>query len=395
MTYRFEQFELDPALFELRREGTPVAAEPKVISLLHFLIANRERMVSKDDIIEEVWDGRIVSDAAISGCVKAARALLDDDGKQQRLIKTVHGKGFRFVGAVEEAGAPSDVGRVPGLMQRVEFATAKDGTSIAFSKVGSGPALLKTANWLNHLEYEWESPIWRHWIEMFARDRTLIRYDERGNGLSDWKVEDLSFEAMVDDLETVVDAAEIDEPFDLFGISQGCSVSIAYAVRHPERVRRLILHGGFALGWAKRPDEDLEQRKLMLNLAEMGWGLDNPAFRQFFTTLYYPEGNQEQMRWFNELQRVSASPKGARRLQEALGSIDVTDLLAKVETPTLVTHSRGDQAVAFSAGRYLAQNIPGARFVALESRNHIVLEDEPAWPRLRNAILDFLNETLA
>ncbi|HET7816756.1 MAG TPA: alpha/beta fold hydrolase, partial [Sphingomicrobium sp.] len=217
-----------------------------------------------------------------------------------------------------------------------------------------------------------------------------VRYDERGNGLSDRDVEDLSFEAFVSDLETVVDAAGV-EHFDLLGISQGAAVGIAYAVRHPGRVRRMVLVGGYATGWARRgsPDE-IARREAMITLTHVGWGQANPAFRQMFTSLYFPEATQEQADSFNELQRVSASPEAAERLQRVLGAVDVVELLGDVRAPTLVFHSRGDAVVPFEEGRRLAARIPQARFVPLESNNHLLLEHEPAWRRMVTRAEEFL-----
>ena len=292
--------------------------------------------------------------------------------------------------AVVESAFIAEPSAPAAARQQVQFCTAPDGTGIAYSCTGSGPPLVKTANWLNHLEFEWESPIWRHWINELSSEHMLLRYDERGNGLSDWKVEDLSFDALVQDLETVVDAAKV-ERFDMIAISQGCAVGIAYAVKHPERVRRMILIGGYAAGWAKRGDpEELERREAMVALTRTGWGKDNPAFRQMFTTLYFPGATREQADWFNELQRVSASPEGAQRLQRALSVIDVRELLPQVRTPTIVFHARDDAVVPFDAGRFVAARIPGAQFVALDSSNHIILEQEPAWPVLVEQVRTFL-----
>ncbi|QLC26761.1 alpha/beta fold hydrolase [Parasphingopyxis algicola] len=401
MIYRFDHFVLDAARFELRRKGEMLAAEPQVLSLLILLVESRDRLVTKEELIERVWKGRIVSDAAVTSRIKSARQLLGDDGRQQRYIRTIHGKGLRFVGDVEESEpvqtqsvADTETAATPGSwqQQRVEFCTAADGTGLAYSCVGDGPPLVKTANWLNHLEYEWESPIWSHWIHELSREHRLLRYDERGNGLSDWKVEDMSFEAFVDDLETVVAAAGFDG-FDLFGISQGCAVSIAYAVRHPERVRSLILHGGYATGWKVRSDpEEVARREAMITLTKSGWGQDNPAYRQMFTTLYVPDASHEEADWFNELQRISASPESAIRLQDALARIDVRDLLGQVRIPTIVFHSREDAVVPFDSGRFMAKKIPGARFVALDSKNHLLLEHEPAWRKFVATMREFLAE---
>jgi pimeloyl-ACP methyl ester carboxylesterase len=250
--------------------------------------------------------------------------------------------------------------------------------------------LVKTANWLNHLDHDWESPVWRHWIRHFVSYRKLVRYDERANGLSDWDTDDVSFGAFVDDLAAVIDAAGLEE-VDLLGVSQGCSVSIAYAVRYPERVRRLVLYGGYAAGWRQRanPDE-IAKREAMAFLTRQGWGQNNPAFRQMFTTLFFPDASPAETEWFNELQRISTSPENAVRLQEAFASIDVRPLLEQVRIPTLVLHARNDAVIPFGSGRELAARIPNAQFVQLDSNNHLILENEPAWPRAMEAIRQFL-----
>ena len=221
----------------------------------------------------------------------------------------------------------------------------------------------------------------------------MIRYDSRGNGLSDWEAEEISFDAFVRDLEAVVDAAGL-ERFDLLGISQGCAVSIAYAARHPERVNRLVLYGGYAVGWARRSRARRieEQAAAMLTLMRLGWGQQNPAFRQMFTSQFAPDATKEQADWFNDMQRVSCSPENAARNLEASGATDVTDLLGKVSVPTLVMHARDEVRVPFESGRRMAAAIPGARFVALQSRNHLILEGEPAYPHFREEITSFLRE---
>jgi class 3 adenylate cyclase/pimeloyl-ACP methyl ester carboxylesterase len=277
--------------------------------------------------------------------------------------------------------------------QQIRFCRSSDGVQLAYSCIGQGPPLVKTGNWLTHLEKDLESPIWRHLWRDLARDHTLIRYDARGNGLSDWEVEEISFEAYVRDLEAVVDAAGV-EKFDLLAISQGCAVSIAYAARHPERVNRLVLYGGFPVGWAKRPRSAAEKEQLgaMLTLMRFGWGQENPSFRQMFTSQFAPDATKEQADWFNNLQRISCSPETAVRTFQANGEADVTELLGKIRVPTLVMHSREDGRVPFESGRRMAAGIPGARFVPLESRNHLILEHEPAYPHFREEISSFLRE---
>lgn len=274
--------------------------------------------------------------------------------------------------------------------QQVRYCTARDGTRLAWSSIGAGFPLVKTANWLNHLEFDWASPVWRHWLRELTRQNRLIRYDERGNGLSDWNAADLSFESLIDDLETIVEEAGLDR-FDLLALSQGAAVAIAYSLRHPGRVRRMVLLGGYARGWALRlTGEDLARREAMVTLTRTGWGSDIPAFRQMFTSLYIPGGTPEQIGWWNELQKVSTTPDNAVRLQRVLANIDVSHLLAKVTVPTLVVHARNDHVIGFEAGKDLAAGIPCARFVELDSANHVLLEHEPAWDHFLTTMRDFL-----
>jgi serine/threonine protein kinase/pimeloyl-ACP methyl ester carboxylesterase/tetratricopeptide (TPR) repeat protein len=276
------------------------------------------------------------------------------------------------------------------MEQEIHFCTTDDGVRIAYATVGEGPPLVKAANWLSHLEFDWRSPVWRHLLAEFARDHTLIRYDERGNGLSDWNVADLSFDAWVEDLEAVVEAAGVDR-FPLLGISQGGAVAIAYAVRHPEKVSHLILYGAYARGWITRDsEEEIEQRQAQLTLVRLGWGKDNPAFRQLWTTLYAPDATPEQAQSFNDLQRISTSPENAVKLLNEMGKIDVVDLLPQVKVPTLVLHCRDEAGVPFEEGRKLAGSIPGARFVPLEGRNHLLLEGAPSWSMFVKEIRRFL-----
>jgi pimeloyl-ACP methyl ester carboxylesterase len=266
------------------------------------------------------------------------------------------------------------------LQQEIRFCTAPDGVQLAYSMIGQGSPLMKTGNWMTHLEYDLESPIWRHLYRELVKDHTLVRYDARGNGLSDRVVDEISFEAFERDLETVVDAAGLTR-FALFGISQGCAVSIAYAVRHPERVSHLILYGGYAMGWNKRARSaaQKEEDAAMLTLMRLGWGKENPAFRQLFTSQFIPGGTKEQADWFNELQRITVSGDMAARIHEANGETDVSALLGRVSVPTLVLHAREEARVPFEVGRRMAAGIPGAKFVSLHGRNHLFLETEPAF----------------
>jgi DNA-binding winged helix-turn-helix (wHTH) protein/pimeloyl-ACP methyl ester carboxylesterase len=393
--YLFENFVLDSERCELRADGAKVPVEPQVFDLLVYLIENRERIVSKDDLIASVWEGRVVSESTLDSRVNAARKALGDSGKDQRLIRTAMRKGVRFVGEVVEKTQDTVSASVKPLsvpQQNVHFCTASDGVRIAYALAGQGLPLVKAANWLNHLEYDWQSPVWSHQLHALAAEYQLIRYDERGNGLSDWDVKDISFEAFVRDLECVVDAAGL-KRFALLGMSQGCAVSIAYTVRHPERVSHLILFGGYARGRMKRGStEEMETAKATLTLMRLGWGRENPAFRHIFTSLFIPGGTVEQMKWFDDLQRITTSPENAVRIRAAMNEIDVSNLLVRVTVPTLVVHCHGDAVVPFEEGRLMAAGISGSRFVALESCNHIILPGERALDRFIDAIGKFLKD---
>jgi DNA-binding winged helix-turn-helix (wHTH) protein/pimeloyl-ACP methyl ester carboxylesterase len=413
LPFVFGDYSLDAGRRELRRDSELVELEPQVFDLLIYLLENRGRVVSKDDLIASVWHGRIVSESTLTSRIAAARKAIGDSGEQQALIRTIARKGIRFTGDVNERAALKEptasptaapaLGNLPPaahlptpqpaaphiLRQEVHFCTASDGTQIAYASVGQGSPVIKTANWLNHLEYDWESPIWSPLFQAIAAEHQLIRYDARGNGLSDWDVSEMSFDAFVRDLETVVEAVGV-ERFALFGISQGCAMSIAYAVRYPERVSHLVLYGSFARGRKKRSPEATANSDALITLIRQGWGQENPAFRQLFTSLFIPGGTEEQTKWFNDLQRITTSPENAARLRQVVDDIEVTALLSKVTAPTLVLHCRGDAVQPFDEGRRLAAGIPGARFVALEGRNHIPLQGEPAWSRLLQEMRDFL-----
>jgi pimeloyl-ACP methyl ester carboxylesterase/DNA-binding CsgD family transcriptional regulator len=275
--------------------------------------------------------------------------------------------------------------------QDLRFCTSSDGVRLAYATVGSGPPLVKAPNWLSHLEYEWQSPIWRHWIEGLARHHTYIRYDTRGCGLSDREPAEISFEAWVRDLEAVVDAMKL-ERFPLLGISQGAGIAIAYAIRHPERVSHLVLYGAFARGRLQRGggQRAIDEAMLMAKLIELGWGTPNRAFRQVFVTQFLPDASPELIDAFDELQRESSSAHDAMRIMQVTTQVDVTSLARRVTCPTLIMHATQDGRIPFEEGRIFASLIPGARFVPLESRNHILLESEPAWPRFLEELEAFL-----
>ncbi len=276
-----------------------------------------------------------------------------------------------------------------GRSQEVRFCRARDGARIAYAVCGRGPPIVRAAHWMSHLEFDWESPVWRHWIDGLSRGNRLIRYDERGCGLSDWAPGDVSFEVMIDDLETVVDTAGLDR-FVLLGLSQSCAVSVAYAIRHPERVSHLVLYGGYVRGWRRRGNpREVAAREALSVLMREGWGQDHPVFRQLFTSTFIPGASPKQMDWFNELQLRTVSPANAYRLQHAFADIDVSDLLPRVRVPTLVVHARQDLVAPVTEGQAFAVGIAGARYVELDSANHILLQGEPAFGRFLEELQAF------
>jgi len=274
----------------------------------------------------------------------------------------------------------------------VRFCRSRDGTRIAFATAGEGPPLVRVNNWFTHLELDWGSPVWRHWSEALVEKRTLVRYDPRGSGLSDRDVTDFSLDAMVSDLEAVVDALGL-RRFALIGLCQGGVVAVAYAARHPERVSRLIAYDSYPFGaYVSEAGAQLKQQaQAFSKMIEIGWGRRVGAFREMFANLLMPDSSGAQdAKWIGELQRRSASPAAACQLWNAFHTFDVRTEAPKVRAPALVFHVRGDAMVPFEAGRRLAAAIPNARFVPLEGKNHILRADEPAWPIFKNAMNEFL-----
>jgi len=276
-------------------------------------------------------------------------------------------------------------GRPP---QQVRFCRSPDGTRIAYAVHGRGAPLLISTCWLSHLQFDWESPVWRHFLVDLGRFATIIRFDERGHGLSDWDVTDHSLEARIGDLEAVADAAGFPR-FALMAMAQGGPVAIAYTARHPERVSRLMFYGSYSSALDETEDEQ-ELTDTFEQLIKVGWARPDSTFRRVFTSLMIPGATEEQMRWLDDLQRVSVSTSTAVLARRQRGQADADHLLAQLDVPTLILHSIGDRMNEFKYGRRLASTIAGARLVPLESDNHIVLEDEPAWPVFVDEVRRFL-----
>lgn len=338
-----------------------------------------------------IWRELSQRDLPAERLLPFARAWLEcapgDVEAQANLMRCLQAAG-RQAGTAEALAEPATA-RTPAPVQDIRFCRSADGTSLAYAVTGSGPPLIKVANWHTHLEQDFDSPVWPHWIETFSAARTMLRYDERGNGMSDWDTT-LSHDAFVADLEAIADASGFDR-FDLLAISHGASVAIRYAVLHPERVRRMVLFGAYAAGWAvSGKPEDKVQHEMIWSLTKTGWALDNPALRTLFTATFLPEATPEQVAWFDDFQRSNASLENTLILQKLLPSIDVRRFVAEVRAPTLLGHSTRDAVVPFAEARALAAQLPGARFLAVDSANHLLLREDPGWPKFARAAVEFL-----
>lgn len=405
LIYIFEDFSLDADRRELRRGVDLVPVEPQVFDLLQHLVRNRDRVVSRADLIATVWNKRTVSESTVGSRIAAVRRALGDGGDQQRLIRTLPRKGHRFVGEVREKLSQRD--RVVGTSelqserdqsttrgaprtQAVTFCRTRDGINLAIAAAGQGPVLVRTTHWLSHIEYDWLNPITAPFLHSLASCSRFIRYDGRGIGLSDRNVSEISFSSFQNDLETVVDSLQL-ERFALLGTSQGAAIAIAYAARHPHRVSKLILHGSYALGRNKRgTPADVEEGKMMISIMRRGWGDEHSAFMRAFATLFLPNGSPEQIKQYADLQRAAISPENAVKIRMLHDETDICDILPNVKSPTIVFHSRHDNVVPFEQGRIVAASIPNAKFVPLESGNHVLLSDEPAFVKFIGDVKEFL-----
>ena len=401
--YFFSSYFLDVDERRLLRDNEELRLRGKLFDTLRVLVENAGKLVRKDAFMESVWPDSVVEDNNLDYCISQLRKLFhpekyietvprhgyrfvaevtspkpqgqsielepavqrpDAPDQQIGFIEAVPRVGYRFPGKVESAGkAPiSAVVLGDGLKrQEIRYCMTSDQARLAYASIGTGPPLVKASNWLTHLDYEWESPIWRHWWAEFSKHHRMVRYDERGNGMSQRDVTEISFDTWIRDLETVVDAAGLDR-FSMLGISRGGSIAIAYAVMHPERVSKLVLYGAFPAGLNHHGSPKArEARRALESLVRLGWGVNNPAFCKMFTCRFVPNATPAHEHWFDDLQRVSTSAENAARLMEIDDNIDVRGLLRQIRVPTLVVHCDGDQVVAPECGRQMAAEIPDAR----------------------------------
>ena len=388
--YRFDDYLLDVDERRLLRDDEEIRLRGKLFDTLRVLVENAGKLVRKDAFMESVWPDSVVEDNNLDYCISQLRKLLHPG----KYIETVPRHGYRFVApvanAVRSAASVRGQSTTPLARQDVRFSLTGDGVRLAWASVGEGPPLVKASNWLTHLDFEWGSPIWQHWWTELSKHHRVIRYDERGNGMSQRDVPDISFDTWVRDLETVVDAARLDR-FSLLGISRGGSIAVAYAAKHPERVSKLVLYGAFPAGICHYGSPaELEARRALISLTRLGWGHQNPAFCRMFTNRFMPGATPVHQNWFDDLQRMSTSAENAAHLMEIDSNIDVRRLLRQVQVPTLVVHCDRDQVVPPERGRQLAAEIPNARYVSLSSANHLLLAEEPAWQILLREFSAFM-----
>ncbi len=402
-TYHFGQFDLDPSLSQLCHNRRPIRIEPRAFALLCYLVEHRDRVVSKKELLDTVWDGDFVTGAALVTGLRTVRRAIGDTGRQQRFIRTVHRRGYQFVAptTVEPAEAATTAATTVGVAavdaaawsrDIIRFCRTADGTRIAWAVTGAGPPLVKTANWLSRLDLERATTMFTHWFEGLTRGRQLIRYDERGYGLSDW-TSGFTLDEWIKDLDAVADAAGLDH-FPLLGVAQGSPLAVAYAARRPERVSRLVLNAAYARGRLARAGNAAERDEaaLDLKLTLAGWHARDHSYLRFFGAQFF--ANSPPQRWdeFTSYQKRTTSTANGALFLEAQSRIDVSDLARQVSCPTLIVHSRDDPRIPVSQAAELAQLIPDSRLVLLDGRNHLLTADEPAWPRFLDELHAFLAE---
>jgi pimeloyl-ACP methyl ester carboxylesterase/DNA-binding winged helix-turn-helix (wHTH) protein len=390
-TLCFDRFILDLQRCALLCGQEEIRLRPKSFDVLRYLAEHAGRLVSKEELIQAIWPSVSVTDDSLVQCIRDVRKALSDT--PHRIIRTVPRRGYLFAAEVSAEILASALSRDTAHDQDITFCRTPDGVNIAVASAGRGKPLIFHSTWLNHIGYEWQHPVRAPLLHFLANRFRLIRFDVRGVGLSDRDAADISFEGFGRDLETVVDTLDFRCPA-LIGIAPGAPIAIAHAVRHPERVSKLVLHGAYALGRNRRHSpQQREMADALIALMQQGWGDEHSAFMRMFSTRYLPSGSLEQITLMARLAFLSTSRENARKVMIESCEIDVLDLLPKVSVPTLVLHCQHDSVVPFDEGRRVAMSIPNARFVSLESENHIPLPGEPAWAKFTGELVAFLSDS--
>ncbi|MBF9032428.1 alpha/beta fold hydrolase [Rhodobacterales bacterium HKCCE3408] len=392
MKFRFSDCELDTRLLIFLKSGRPVTLEPQVLRMLTLFLERAGEVVSRDELVDTVWDGRIVSDSTISTRINAVRRAIGDNDRNRRLVETLSKRGYRFAADVdrEADGHPGRLGGQDRRDQVVRVARSADGTMIAHATTGQGPPLLRAGQFLTHLNMDWESGVRRPLLDRMGASFSLTRFDQRGTGLSGSPQTDFSLDRLVQDMLAVADDAGLDQ-FAVWASSQGVPVSLAFAARYPERVSRMVLYGGFAQGRATRSRSDERmQSDTLLDLIAEGWGNPEGAFAKAYATLFMPDATATQLEDMCRMQLASATPEVAIALRRSLDTIDVSGVLRKIEMPVLVIHATRDSINPLEQSRMIASSLPNARLKVIDSRNHVPLPNTDAFEDIVKASIDFL-----
>ena len=393
MRYRFAGFVLDDEALRLFKGDQNVPVEPQVFDLIKVLVTNPGRVVTKDELVESVWQGRIVSDATISSRINAARSALDDDGQRQALIRTVPRRGIELQVPVELEDAVPAVAKLATepMRQRIKYTKSRDGTRIAYATSGSGPPLLRTSHHLSHLELDWNSAFWRPMFARLSAENTLVRYDVRGTGLSDANLEGAGIEDYLADMEAVAEAAGL-EQFALVSNLQSTPVAIRFIAENPGRVTRFVVHSGYVRGRAMRTSAASQSSDPVISLMQNGWGDPNNGFMRAWVSMIIPYASHQEVTDMIVLLSGVASPENVVAARRIIDRFTAEGLLDKVKVPTLVIHARSDTIHPVDEARELAMGIEGAELMIVESNHTLTIPSDPTWDEQMDATMEFLAE---
>ena len=382
----------------MRRAGEVVRIEPQVFDLIYALVMKAGAMVTKDELIDAVWEGRIVSDATISARVSAARTALGDNGRDQSIIRTVSRRGFQMVPEVIVTAADANAAAAHKQLPRqvIRYTNSPDGSSIAWSHAGEGPPVLYAWHHISHLEKDWASGLLGGSFIALTNDYSLIRYDIRGSGLSDPMRPGDTIESHVADMKAVADAAGLTR-FPIVATLQASAVAVRFAALHPDRVSHLVLHNAYARGRALRdgaPDE-AENDPFIALLKSGGWGDPANGFMRAWATMVLPMASADETTEIIRLIAHSGPAQAALHHRTMIDRFDVSEDLQHVRAPTLVIHSRLCSIHPVAEGRKVAAGIPSAEFVEVDSSNTFLIGSDPAFDRVMCATLEFLSNESA